>query len=99
MSLHFFFFFGNHRVENFRVVVADIVQSYNAMRRYVSLKVKFLDCYLDVFAENFVALSDECGELFRQDISTMEKRYQGKWIPSILVDYCWTLRTDVSQAK
>jgi hypothetical protein len=27
----------------------------------------------------------------------MEKRYQGKWRLSMLVDYCWTLKRDVPQ--
>ncbi|UYV72095.1 hypothetical protein LAZ67_9001801 [Cordylochernes scorpioides] len=29
----------------------------------------------------------------------MEKRYQGKWSPGMLADYCWTLKRDVPQAK
>jgi hypothetical protein len=28
---------------------------------------------------------------FHQDISPMEKRYSGKWIPDMLADYCWCL--------
>ena len=31
---------------------------------------------------------------FHQDISSMEKRYQGKWNCAMLVDYCWTLARD-----
>jgi len=34
---------------------------------------------LDIFPENCGAVSNEHGELFHQDISSMEKRYQGKW--------------------
>ncbi|UYV77393.1 hypothetical protein LAZ67_15000847 [Cordylochernes scorpioides] len=34
---------------------------------------------------------------FHQDISSMEKPYQGKWSPGILADYCWTLKKDVPQ--
>jgi hypothetical protein len=33
-------------------------------------------------------MSDEHGELFHQSISTMEKRYQGKWSLGMLADYC-----------
>jgi len=29
-----------------------------------------------------------------QDISSMEKRYQGKWNCAMLTDYCWTLAKD-----
>ena len=34
------------------------------------------------------------GERFHQDICTMDRRYPGKWSPSILADYWWKLRRD-----
>jgi hypothetical protein len=43
------------------------------------------------FPENCGAVSDEHGERFDQHISSMEKRYQGKWNCAMLADYCWTL--------
>jgi len=49
---------------------------------------------LDFFPENCGAVSDEHGECFHQDISSMEKRYQGKWNFAILADYCWILARD-----
>jgi hypothetical protein len=64
----------------------------------MSLKVHFLDSHLDFFPENLGAVSDQHGERFHQDISNMEKRYQGKWSLSMLPDYCWTLKRDVRQA-
>jgi hypothetical protein len=63
------------------------------------LKVHFLDFHLDFLPEHLGAVSDVHGERIHQDISTMENRYHGKWIPSMLADYCWTLRRDVPQAK
>jgi hypothetical protein len=60
----------------------------------MSLKVHFLD----FFPEKLGAVSDEHGERFHQDIFNMEKRYQDKWSLSVLADYCWTLKRDVSQA-
>jgi hypothetical protein len=60
----------------------------------MSLKVH----HLDFFPENLGTVSDEHGERFLQDIYNMEKRYQGKWSLSMLADYCWTLKRDVSQA-
>jgi len=65
----------------------------------MSLKVHFIDSHLDFFPENLRTVSNEHGERFHQDISTMERRYQGKWSPSMLADYCWTLKRDVPQAK
>jgi len=40
-------------------------------------------------------VNDEHGEGFHQDISSMEKRYQGKWKWAMLGEYCWTLARDV----
>ncbi|UYV83148.1 hypothetical protein LAZ67_22002437 [Cordylochernes scorpioides] len=39
------------------------------------------------------------GERFHQAISSMEKRYQGKWSPAMLADDCWALKRDLPQAK
>jgi hypothetical protein len=65
----------------------------------MSLKIHFLHSHLEFFPDNLGAVSDEHGERFHQDIASMEKRYQGKWSPSMLSDYCWTLKRDVPQAK
>ncbi|GBL68772.1 hypothetical protein AVEN_101770-1, partial [Araneus ventricosus] len=37
------------------------------------------------------AVSDKNGELFHQDISATEGRYQGSWTPNMFGDYCWRL--------
>ena len=63
------------------------------------LKVDFLDPHLEIFPQNQGAVNDEQGERLRQDISTGKKRYQDKWGPSMLADYCWILRRDVPRAK
>ncbi|UYV80151.1 hypothetical protein LAZ67_18001830 [Cordylochernes scorpioides] len=42
----------------------------------MSIKIHFLHSHLDFFPDNLGAVSDEHGELFHQDISSMEKRYQ-----------------------
>jgi hypothetical protein len=39
-------------------------------------------------------LNEEQGELFHQEIKTMEERYQGKWDTYIMADYCWGLMRD-----
>jgi len=43
------------------------------------------------FPETRGAVNDERGEGFHQDISSMEKRYQGKLNCAMLADCCWTL--------
>jgi hypothetical protein len=57
----------------------------------MSLKIHSLHWYLDLFPKNCDALSDEHEEHFLQDLSSMEKRYQGKWNCAMLTDYCWAL--------
>ena len=36
-------------------------------------------------------MSEEHGERFRQEILTIEKRYQGRWNESMMGDYVWSL--------
>ena len=68
------FFFLNHKAESDLDLVADLVQSYKAMGCDMSLRVHFLDSHLDFFPENLRALSDQHGQRFHQEISTMEKQ-------------------------
>jgi len=63
---------GYHKAESDRDLVADLVQSHNAMGCDMSLGVHFLDCHLDFFPENLEAVSDKHGQRFHQEISTME---------------------------
>ncbi|UYV84088.1 hypothetical protein LAZ67_X001141 [Cordylochernes scorpioides] len=66
-------FLGSVKVENYR----DIVHThYKALGCNMSLKIHFLHSHLDFFLDNLGAVSDEHGERFHQDISSMEKRYQ-----------------------
>ncbi|UYV64310.1 hypothetical protein LAZ67_3000253 [Cordylochernes scorpioides] len=92
-------FLGSVKVENYRDIVNDLLLSYKALGFNMSLKIHFLRSHLDFFPDNLGAVSDEHGERFHQDISSMEKRYQGKWSPAMLADYCWTLKRDLPQAK
>ncbi|GBL79492.1 hypothetical protein AVEN_92647-1 [Araneus ventricosus] len=69
------------------------------MRCNMSLKIHFLDSHLEFFPENLGTLSDEHGERFHQDISNMGARYQWKWNPKMLADYCWILKMDIPQVK
>jgi hypothetical protein len=44
-------------------------------------------------------VSDEHGERFHQDISTMKKRYAGRSSQNMLANYCWNVTGDVSIAS
>jgi len=87
-------FLENRRAENYEELVNNLLQSYHKVGYNVSLKTHFLHLHLDFFPENCGAVSDEHGEHFHQDISSMEKRYQGKWNCAMLADCCWTLARD-----
>ena len=92
-------FLGNRRVQNYEELVNNLLQSYKKLGCNMSLKIHFIHSYLDFFPENFGEVSDEHGEHFHQDISAMEKRYQGKWNCAMLTDYCWTLARDPPTMK
>jgi len=86
---------GNRRAQNYEELVNNLLQSYQKLGSYMSLKIHFLQSHLDFFPENCGAVSDEHGERFDQHISSMEERYQGKWNCAMLADCCWTLARDV----
>jgi len=84
---------GNGRAQNYEELLNNLLQSYHKLGCNTSLKMHFLHSHLDFFTENCGAVSDEHGG-FHQDISSMEKRYEGKWNCAMLADYCWTLARD-----
>jgi hypothetical protein len=89
-------FLGNNKAPDYAAQVERLLKAYKSMGCNMSLKIHFLHSHLDFFPDNLGAVSDEHGERFHQDIAKMEKRYQGKWNPSMLGDYCWTLIREAS---
>jgi len=81
-------FLGNRRAQNYKQLVNNLLQSYQTLGCNMTLNIHFLNSHLEFFPENCGAVSDEHGECFHQDISLMEKRYQGKWNCAMLVDKC-----------
>ena len=71
-------FLGNRRVQNHEELVNNLSQIYQKLGCNMALKIHFLHSHLDFFPKNCGVVSDENGERFHQDISSMEKRYQGK---------------------
>jgi hypothetical protein len=84
-------FLGNIRTENYKELIEDILSLYHKLGCNMPLKTHMLHPHLDYFPDNCGMVSDEPGERFHQEISTMGKRYQGKWSTSMLADYYWTL--------
>ena len=91
-------FLGNHKAANYVELVDKLLDAYRDLHCNMSLKIHFLDSHLDFFPANLGAVSDEHGEKFHQIIAAIEKRYQGKWIPAMLADYCWTLKRETVAA-
>ena len=70
-------FLGNKKYENYKQLVADLLQNFHRMGVNMSLKILFLHSHLDFFPENLGNVSDEHGERFHQDLKTFEQNYQG----------------------
>jgi hypothetical protein len=87
-------FLEKRRAQNYEELVNNLLQSYQNLGCSVSEKIHFLHSHLDFLSEKCGAVSDEHGERFDQHISSMEKRYQGKWNCAMLADCCWTLARD-----
>jgi len=65
-------FLGNRRAQNYEELVNNCLQNCQKLGCNMSLKMHFLHSHLNFFPENCDAVSDEHGERFHQDISSME---------------------------
>jgi hypothetical protein len=94
-------FLGNHRSDRYVDLVEQMIEAFRRMGCRMSLKVHFLHSHLNFFPPNLGTVSDEQGERFHQDISVMETRYQGRFDPNMMGDFCWFLRreTDCSHRR
>lgn len=91
-------FLGNKRAENYTELVDNMLKKYEQLGSRMSLKIHFLHSHLDFFPPNLGSVSDEHGERFHKDITIMETRYQGRWNPNMLGDYCWFLQRENTNA-
>jgi uncharacterized protein YbgA (DUF1722 family) len=62
----------NHKVLDYRQLLEQMLEAYRMMGYNMLLKIHFLRSHLHFFPTNFVDVSDEHGESFYQDISTVE---------------------------
>ena len=81
-------FLGNVRAANARDLVENMLSAYKNLGARMSLKMHLLHSHFDFFPNNLGHVSDEHGERFHQDIKVMESRYQGKFNPNMMGDYC-----------
>lgn len=85
---------GNNKSENYEELVESLMDNLNMLGCSLSPKLHLLDSHLDYFPANLGAVSEEQGERFHQDISVIEKRYQGRYDVNMMADYCWLLDTE-----
>ena len=82
---------GSHRSENWRVLVEDMLLSFENIGVRMSLKVHFMHHHQDHFDRQLPSESDEHGERFHQVSAQLEHWYSGKKLDSLLADLCWKL--------
>ena len=93
-------FLGNNRADNYKELIEELLNSYQDLGCRMSTKLHYLHSHLEFFRPNLGDVSEEHGERFHQDITVMEKRYQGRWDEAMMGDYIWSLvRTDDTTHK
>ena len=90
-------FLGNTKASNYRNLVDVMLQNLQALGARMSIKLHYLLSHVDYFPENLGDVSEEQGERFHHDITTMEDRYQGCWGSHMMADYCWSLIRDCTK--
>lgn len=76
----------------------NLLSAYKNIGCNMSLKIHFLHSHLDYLKIWEPLVMNKASDSIRI-LFNMEKRYQGKWSPNMLADYCWTLKRDVLDAK
>lgn len=87
-------FLGNVKSPNYKQLVGTMLENFRKIGANLPLKMHFLKSHIDYFPDNLGDFSDEHGERFHQDISDMEDRFNGQYVPKMLGEYCWTLLRD-----
>ena len=62
----------DRRIENYDVVVNELLTIYQQLGYDILLKINFVDSHLDFFPSNRGTVGDEDGESFQQDISAIQ---------------------------
>jgi hypothetical protein len=81
-------FLGNHKAENYREIVSELLKCFQAMKCNMPLKLHFLDSHLNFLPQNLGEVSDERGEVFHQVIFIIEKRFVRRCNCGMLVECC-----------
>ena len=71
-------FSGNHKANNFREIVKELVDAYAKMGCRMSLKLHVLHSHIDKFKDNMGDYLDEQDERFQQDLKLFKERNEGQ---------------------
>jgi len=82
---------GTRASDNCVHLVERMADSFRKMGCNMAVKLHLLHSHLEFFVSNMAAVTDEHGKRFHQEICSMEWQYKGKFILSMLADYCWNL--------
>jgi hypothetical protein len=80
---------GKNRVDGFKVLVKNMLESFQTIKIKMNLKLHFLNNHIDEFAQQSPLESDEQGERFHQVTIPIERRFKGKKLDALLADVCW----------
>ena len=92
-------FLGNNRAVIYNELIEKMLKCYHEIGANMSINVHFLDSHLEKFPDNCGDFCDEQGERFHQNLKIMEDRYQGRWNKTMMADYFWNIKRDLSDRK
>jgi hypothetical protein len=91
---------GYHKVANYQDVVQDLLTSVKAMGCNMSLKMHFLESYLDSFSPKIsVKSAKNTVKDFTKTLRLWKRRTNANEPLSMLADYCWAVKWDVPDVK
>ena len=68
---------SNQRSDNYIEIISELLHCIEEFGASMSIQIHFLRWHLNYFPHNYVDYIQEQGEIFHQDIATMENRYKG----------------------
>ena len=70
-------FFGNNKIDNYHILVANMLEAFKAIGASCTYKMHLLNCHLDAFPPNCGAQGEQQGERAHQDFKRTEDRFRG----------------------
>jgi hypothetical protein len=89
-------FLGNRKADNYKSRGRTFIISETGVQYVNENPVSEFSSAL--LSGNCGSVSNEHVECFHQGIAAIEGKYKGKWSPSMLADYCWTLMRESSNS-